>query len=207
MRKLWDDLLGYVAMIFRALRGWEVLGFTSFEHHCTERLGMSAQAVTQRAKLEEKLHDLPALRRALREGQLSYERARLIARYADDEGMKGWIDRAQKLTCIQLRRELQKKEEAQMCARGGFAVWVPRRLVGLFPLAFAAVRNAEGRSLSTGECFARVAEHFIDVWKPMITLPDGVRREVLERDHWLCQVPWCSRPADHVHHILFRSAG
>ena len=47
----------------------------------------------------------------------------------------------------------------------------------------------------------------MDVWKPAITLPDGVWREVLERDNWLCQVPWCSRAADHVHHILFRSAG
>ncbi|HYV67769.1 MAG TPA: HNH endonuclease signature motif containing protein, partial [Myxococcales bacterium] len=207
MRRRWDELLGYVAMIFRALKGWEVLGFASFEHHCTERLGMSVQAITQRAKLEERLEELPALRQALRDGRLSYEKARLIARYAEEGAMKEWIERGEKLTCIQLRRQLQKKEEAQMCARGEFAVWVPRRLVGLFPLAFAAVRKAEGRALSSGECFARIAEHFIDVWKPTITLPDGVRRAVLERDNWLCQVPWCSRAADHVHHILFRSAG
>ncbi|HYV67695.1 MAG TPA: HNH endonuclease, partial [Myxococcales bacterium] len=207
MRRRWDRLLGRVGMIFRALKGWEVLDFVSFEHYCTERLGMSAQAVTQRAKLEEKLQELPALRRALRDGRLSYEKARLIARCVDEESMKGWIERAQKMTCIQLRRQLQKKEEAQMCARGELAIWVPRRLLGLFPLAFAAARKAEGRSLTPGECFARIAEHFIDVWKPMITLPDGVRRAVLERDNWLCQVPWCSRAADHVHHILFRSAG
>ena len=207
MRARWGELLGRPAMLMRQLKGWELLGFASYEHYCTERLGMSAQAVTQRAKLEERLHELPALRRALRDGRLSYEKARLIARYAEQESMKEWIERARRMTCIQLSRLLQKKEEAQMCARGEFAVWVPRRLVGLFPLAFAAVRKAEGRSLSPGECFARIAEHFVDVWKPAITLPDGVWREVLERDNWLCQVPWCSRAADHVHHILFRSAG
>jgi hypothetical protein len=207
MHERWDELLGHLAVIFRALKGWELLGFASFEHYCTERLGMSAQAVTQRAKLEEKLHELPALRQALRERKLSYEKARLIARYADQESMKGWIERAQKMTCIELRRQLKKKEEAQMCARGEFAVWVPRRLVGLFPLAFAAARKAAGQSLSPGECFARIAQHFVEVWKPTLTLPDGVRRQVFERDNWLCQVPWCSRAAAHVHHIVFRSAG
>jgi hypothetical protein len=207
MRERWDELLGHLAMIFRAIKGWELLGFASFEHYCTERLGISAQAVTQRAKLEEKLYELPALRQALRERKLSYEKARLIARYADEQSMKSWIDRAQNMTCIELRRQLQRKEEAQMCARGEFAVWVPRRLVGLFPLAFAAARKAAGRSLSPGECFVRIAEHFVEVWKPTLTLPDGVRRQVLERDNWLCKVPWCSRAADHVHHIAFRSAG
>jgi HNH endonuclease len=207
MRERWDELLGHLAMLLRALKGWQLLGFVSFEHYCTERLGMSAQAVAQRAALEQRLYQLPALQQAMRERRISYEKARLIARYADEESMVGWIERAQKMTCIELRRQLQRMEEAQMCARGEFAVWVPRSLVGVFTLAFAAARKDAGQSLSSGECFARIATHFVETWGPVLTVPDTVKREVLARDNWLCQVPGCSGAAAHVHHIVFRSAG
>src|SRR4051794_19110613 len=55
----------------------------SFEHYCTERLGMAERAVAQRIALERRLYDLPVLREAIRERRISYEKARLIARYAD----------------------------------------------------------------------------------------------------------------------------
>jgi 5-methylcytosine-specific restriction endonuclease McrA len=34
-----------------------------------------------------------------------------------------------------------------------------------------------------------------------------LHRRVLERDRFLCQVPGCSRAADHAHHIAYRSRG
>ncbi len=53
----------------------------------------------------------------------------------------------------------------------------------------------------------KIAEHFIEVWKPMLEERNTVQKQVLARDRGLCQVPWCSRAAAHVHHIEFRSAG
>jgi len=29
------------------------------------------------------------------------------------------------MTCVELRRAMQDKDEAQMCARGTFRVWMP----------------------------------------------------------------------------------
>ena len=77
------------------------------------------RAVEQRAALERRLYELPALRQAMTERRLSYEKARLIARHADEESIDEWIGRAEQLTCIALRRALLGQREAQMCARCG----------------------------------------------------------------------------------------
>jgi len=206
-RARWDEVFGHLAMLFRAMDGWRRLGFASFEHHCKERLGMGARAVEQRAALERRLYELPSLRQAMVERRLSYEKARLIARYADERSVESWIERAGQVPCVQLRRELQGQQETQMSARGEFDVWVPRRVGGLLALAFGAARKAAGRWLSPGECLVKIAEHFIEVWKPMLAERNTVQKQVLARDRGLCQVPWCSRAAAHVHHIEFRSAG
>ncbi len=165
LRARWDEVFGHLAMLFRAMDGWRRMGFASFDHYCTERLGMCVRAVEQRAALERRLYELPSLRQAMVERRLSYEKARLIARYADERSVESWIERAEQIPCIQLRRELQGHEETQMCARGEFDVWVPRRVAGLLALAFGAARKAAGRWLSPGECLVRIAEHFIEVWK------------------------------------------
>ncbi|HWE22854.1 MAG TPA: HNH endonuclease, partial [Myxococcales bacterium] len=84
MRDRWDEHLGHLAMIFRSIQGWHALGFLSFEHYCAERLGMHPKTVRQRAALEEDLLRLPMLRDAMRKGVVSYEKARLIARFAPE---------------------------------------------------------------------------------------------------------------------------
>jgi hypothetical protein len=207
LRDRWDEVLGHVAMVFCAMDGWRRLGFASFGHYCRERLGMSVRAVEQRAALERKLYELPALRQAMQDRRLSYEKARLIARYADEESVEDWIERAEQMTCIELRRQLQGKEEAQMSARGEFEAWVPRRVAGLLALAFAAARKEAGRWLSPGECLVEIAKHCINVWKLGQAERNTVQKRVLERDRWLCQVPVCSRAAAQVHHIEYRSHG
>ena len=143
----------------------------------------------------------------MRERRLSYEKARLIARYAEEEAVEDWIERAQRLTCVELRRQIQDREEAQMCARGEFDAWVPRRVAGLIALAFSAARKAAGRWMSPGECLGRIAAHFVEVWKPLLAERSTLQKKILERDRGLCQVPGCSRAAAHAHHIEFRSAG
>jgi hypothetical protein len=207
MRDRWDEVLDHVAMLFRMLRGWEILGFASFGHYSDERLGMGERTIEQRASLENRLYRLPSLRRAMRERKLSYEKARLIARYADDDSVGAWVGRAERMTCIDLRRKLQAKEEAQMCARGELGAWVPLRVRGLVALAFRAARTAAGCRLSPGECLVRIAEHFIEVWGPALQERPTPAKQVRDRDGGFCGAPGCSRAGGHGHHIEFRSAG
>jgi len=208
MREEWNDVFGHLAMGFKAMRGWEYLGFASFAHYCEERLGMGERTVSQRAALERKLYELPPLREAMREGRISYEKARLIARHADQGSVRDWIERAEGLTCVELRDVLQGKDEAQMCARREYRAWLPASVAGLLLLTIAAVRKAEGRRLSPGECYAKACAHFIEVWKPVLRGgKNTVSKRVLKRDRGKCQVPVCSKPAGHAHHVQYRSAG
>ena len=74
-------------------------------------------------------------------------------------------------------------------------------------LAFSAARKAAGRWIPAGECLTRIAGHFIEVWEPILERRRTLQRQALERDKGLCTVPWCSKAADHAHHIDFRSHG
>src|SRR5207237_10776238 len=46
-----------------------------------------------------------------------------------------------RITSVELRRQIQGREEAQMCPRGEFDAWVPRLVAELVPLEFSAARN------------------------------------------------------------------
>ena len=207
MRSQRDAAFGHLALHFRSLEGWRYLGFASLEHYCCERLGMGERTVQQRISLERSLHDLPSLRQAMHEGRVSYEKARLIARHASDTTVDTLIDRAGQTTCIELRRELEAKEEVQMCAQGKVKLVAPRRILALLSLAFRAARNDAGRWLPPGECLRRIAVHFVEVWKPLLAERNTRQKQVLARDRGFCQVPGCSRAAEQAHHIDYRSAG
>ncbi|HEY5677560.1 MAG TPA: HNH endonuclease signature motif containing protein, partial [Myxococcales bacterium] len=207
LRDRWDQVFGHLALVFRTLQGWRRLGFASFDHYCIERLGMAGRTVAQRAQLERRLHEVPALAAAVRERRLSYEKARLLARHLEDEGIATWIDRAERMTCISLRRALQQLEDAQMCARGDLVVRGPRRVCALFLMACAALRRDAGKWIGPGECLARMAGHFVGTWGPALRGRQTLQKEVLARDQGLCQAPGCSRAAAHAHHVVYRSMG
>ena len=52
-----------------------------------------------------------------------------------------------------------------------------------------------------------MAEHFVAVWKAHLKIRMTKRMRILGRDRHRCQVPGCSRPAAHVHHLEYRSQG
>src|SRR5438067_6645913 len=95
LRQRWDEVFGHLAMLIRAVDGPGRLGFASFEHYCAERLGMGVRSVAERAALERRLYEVPHLREAMRERRISYEKARLIARHADEASIDAWIERAE----------------------------------------------------------------------------------------------------------------
>jgi hypothetical protein len=179
--------------------------FVSLEHYCTERLGVSVRAFTQRVALERRLYWLPELREAMRDGRVSYERARIVADRATEQTLDRWIERAIQLPCIALAREAEAAEEAQMCAGGAYAFRLPARVAQLLHEALQAAQRVAGRFLTPEEALQQVAAHFIATWAPQLKERNTVQRRVLDRDRDWCQVPGCSRAAHHVHHVLFRS--
>ena len=144
---------------------------------------------------------------ALRARRISYEKARLVASVADEASVAGWIAQAERSTCIELRHEIERRDDAQMRARASLTLRVPRSVGVLVGAAFRAVREVEGRPMTGGECLVRVAAHFLETWRDAV--PDRRSRsaKALARDGGSCQVPVCSRAAAHAHHIVLRSAG
>jgi hypothetical protein len=118
-----------------------------------------------------------------------------------------WIERADELTCVSLAREVEAKEEAQMCAQEELSLWMPVRVRVVLDQAFRAVRARSRVHLTDEQCLERLCDHFISVWKPLLAERNTVQKRVLERDGGRCQVPGCTREALHVHHVCFRSRG
>jgi hypothetical protein len=201
----WDHLLGYCAYAVRRSGLWRLAGFASFSHYCAERLGLGARTVEQRAALERRIWQVPALREA-RDGGLSYEKVRLLSRLPDRE-IRAWGPSARALTCVELRAALADRDEAQMRAARVLRAPLPARVALLLRAAIRAVRAVEGRLLDDGSCLVRVARHFLETWRPHVKRARTQSQKVRERDLGRCCVPGCSRRAVHAHHIQPRSRG
>jgi 5-methylcytosine-specific restriction endonuclease McrA len=143
----------------------------------------------------------------MRASRINYEQARVIASHATDRTVDEWIRRAEGTTCIALRQQIEAEHDAQICARGDLELRVPARVYGLLGVAIRAARKAERKWISPSQCLRRIAEHCIAVWKPLLKQRNTVQAKVVKRDKGLCQVPGCSRPAAHAHHIVHRSQG
>jgi hypothetical protein len=172
---------------------------------------MAPRTVEQRAWVARRCYSLPGLREAMADGRLTYEKARLVAQVADDRTVAEWLRRAETSTCIALRRAIEAEDDTQMCARGELRVRVPRHVAGTVHAAIQAAREAawdrEGRRITPGEALGIIAAHFVATWDPALPRRKTPARRILERDRCRCAVPGCSRPAVHVHHVKFRSAG
>jgi 5-methylcytosine-specific restriction endonuclease McrA len=204
-RAAWDRVFGYCAYVVRRTGLWRLAGFASFAHYCAERLGLGARTVEQRAGLERRIWQVPALR-AARDGGLSYEKVRLLSRLPDRE-IGAWVARAGALTCVELRAALEERDDAQLRAARVLRARVPDRVGLLLQAAFRAVRAVEGRLLDDGRCLVLVARHFVETWRPYVKKARTVSQKVRERDLGRCQVPGCSRRAVHAHHVVPRSRG
>jgi len=186
-------------------RLWKTAGFASFPQYCTERLGLAARTVEQRAALERRLWEVPALR-AARDAGLAYEKLRLLAQLPDAE-IEEWVARARELTRVELGAALADREETQMRAARVLGARVPERVALLLQAAFRAAREVEGRLIGDGACLVRVAEHFLETWRAHVKKARTRSQKVRDRDLGRCQVPGCSRHACHAHHIIPRSRG
>ncbi len=213
LRDRWDEVLGHLALLLKMLGLWRDMKFATFGQYCAERLGMAESTVAQRIALERKLYGLPALREAMREGRISYEKARVVARHANADTEAALIARAEADTCIALRRELDDERDAEARKRApeDLHLAMPSRVAGLLRSACGAAqevaKHKTGLWTPPGECLVRVADHFIDTWKEVLRERSTPQKRALARDKGFCQVPGCSRAAVHAHHLTFRSAG
>jgi hypothetical protein len=216
-----DEVIGHAGSIFRMLGLWRDAKFTSFAHYCSERPRMSVRAVEERIALDRKLYALQVLRKEVRDGRVSFEKARLIARVADERTEKDWIEYAAAKTCIELRRELDgdlpvpaaedaaqmsapqngsravppPQPAAQMCARTDLDLRMPRHVRELLESAIRTIRKEEGTFVLGGACVRRIAREFVDTWKEVVGERNTVQRRVRERDHGYCIVRGCSAAA------------
>jgi hypothetical protein len=205
LRARWDELLGHLAMLLRQAGLWRDMMFFSFAHYCEERLGMSPRSVEQRIALERRLYWLPDLRDAMRSGRVSYEKARVVAAHATEATLEAWLDRADRLTCVALTREAAERTEAQLCAEGAWDFRLPARVAILLHDALRAAQQVAGRWITAEQALGMVSEHYLLTWEVAARQKNTVQRRVLDRDRGWCQVPGCSRAAQQVHHVQFRS--
>ena len=201
----WDRVFGFCAYAVRRSGVWQTAGFGSFSHYCKERVGLGPRTVEQRAALERRIWQVPALREA-RDGGLPYEKVRLLSRLPDRE-IGAWVPRARALTCVELRAALADRDDAQMRAARVLRAALPAGTALLLRASFRAVRAVEGRLLDDGRCLVRVARHFLETWRPHVKRARTVSQRIRERDLGRCQVPGCSRRAVHAHHVIPRSRG
>jgi hypothetical protein len=195
----WDELLGHLCLLLLNTGLWRDMQFADLGHYARERLGMSARTVEKRAWLERRMWELPAIRQAMREGRIGYEKALLVARCESSEYVAAWIAIAEAKTCIELKRLVEADADAQMCARRELRLRLPEDVRALFSACCRVARAGPSRTLLL------VAEHFIATWK--VKERRTKARRVIERDQGWCTVPVCSRPAVHAHHIQYRSHG
>jgi hypothetical protein len=205
LRARWDDLIGFCSRAVLDSGMHRLLGFADARHYCEERLGISARAVEQRAALERRLWESPALREARRQ-RLPYEKLRLLAKLPEAD-VASWTPRAHALTCIALSRAVDGERERQMRARGKMVVALPHRIAVVLAAAFEAVRERVGAALPAGKCLAIMAAHFSATWWGAVPRSRSRSRKVRDRDGGHCQVPGCSHRGAHSHHIVFRSHG
>ena len=205
-RRHWDEAFGVAARGFAKKRMATWLGFANLGHYLKERLGMSRRGFEQRVWLEKRMEALPQLRHALERGEVSYEKARLVAGVADFDSVNRWIRRAAGMTCVELERAISGVEDAQACARGKLEARMPEEVAGEMDRALRRADEVFGPRLTPGMSLVLVAVHFVRTWGPLLrgrSPPSRIRR----RDGGYCTCPGCSRAAGQDHHVLLRSQG
>jgi hypothetical protein len=215
-RRRYDETLGILAREFKHGGCHEALRI-GFDQYCEERLLMRGGAVRQRAWLEGRMQDLPALRTALSSGRIGYAKALVVARRATWADIDERIARAAKTTCQQLEREAQAEEDREHRGKGTRKLLSPSDAAQTVRDAIAAAQRRalaeKGVAIDAGEALAAVADHFVEVKEAHTPEFDQrrwmsrFRRDALTRTLGLCAVPGCSRAAVHVHHVVFRSRG
>jgi len=94
-----------------ALRGWERIGWARRRDFAVERLGISGRQLQELAQMDRGFGRLEAVEQAFVSGQISWTKARLLARVATPEDAERWIAHAAAITARELSREVRAVDE------------------------------------------------------------------------------------------------
>ena len=100
--------LAYALLDMREKGLYRLLGFSRLGDYAEARLDMPAGKARELAELARRLGSLPAVERAFRQGELSWTKARQVARVATAENEASWIDRAKAMTSRELEAEVAR---------------------------------------------------------------------------------------------------
>ena len=195
-------------------RVWWEFRCGSWDEYVTEWLGLSVRTVRQKLWLERRMMELPEIRMALRSGKLTYTKALFVAREASPEDVAERIALAASTTVEQVERESSDSEDRQNRAAGVRRLWGPEDAFETVSMAIGSCQQwfrECGEVISVGEALARMADHFVSVWREEVEREkkraSKRRREVLLRNRGFCAFPGCTRAAEHDHHVTYRSRG
>jgi len=159
------------------------------------------------------MRELPALRVAIRAGRITYTKAQIIARQATPLDVAERIAAAAETTWEETKRREEKEEAKRDREKGRRRVRGPRKTALLVTEAvWSAKRHflARGDRISDGEALARVGESYVTRWEKLLKAAEWrtkAEKEIFLAYEGLCAVPGCTRAANHLHHIRFRSEG
>jgi len=168
-------VLAALAGRFVAARGWERLGFARTRDYAVERLGLSARALQDLARVDAQLARLPAVEAALVAGALTWTKVRLVCRVAQPVDEARWIALAGRLTARRLAHEVRAVDVGAVESIGNEtdedgASDEPRECVRIRCTPFVRARWWSTRQLAR-----RAAGEALPVWQAM----ENVAAEVL----------------------------
>lgn len=210
-RKRQDEPLGRILETISTLRLFTFLGYSSFARYSEDRLGIAERVARQRVWLERRMVKLPSLRMAMLTGRLTYSKALLVARDATAEDVGRRIREAAETTWQQTERQSTEKEDRRNLAAGVRKIWGPAEAMETIEAAISAAKRVffrkTGLRIGDGEAFGIVAAGFVDEWGDAARRKrlSPLKRKVFERTKGICATPGCGNPAEHMHHIIYRS--
>jgi hypothetical protein len=110
IRSRQDALLCLLGGELDRRESWRAHGATSLAAWFQERLGLSAASARTYATVGEHLIDLPHLARSFSEGQVSLDKAKVLAAVAGPEDDAAWTEEAERLSVHDLGALVRSKE-------------------------------------------------------------------------------------------------
>jgi hypothetical protein len=175
-----------------ATRTWERLGFARIGDYAIEHAGLSGRSLYDLARVDGALRNLPQISSALVRGEITWTKARLLARVATREDEAWWLARARRLTADALSREVRRVDLGSLESGGlevdedGAPTW-PRESVvipcsrgvnGLWFYARQLAQRAAGERLEPWQSAENIAAEVLSA----IPLDEISSREMSRSD-------------------------
>ena len=185
-------------------------GFASTVDYARERLGFEDRKTRSLVNMAERFEELPRLKKAFRQGDIPWTKAREVVKVATPKNEAKWLDRCQSMSNRQLEQEVKRKQPPTKKKTLFFVLEGDR--VEAWEQAREALERLAGKTLSDIEVFDLLCAEALCTYATTPPFGDGEQtdggfvRQVAERDGWKCTRPGCSnRSALTANHIIPRS--